>query len=791
MPGGDLFPLPETVAADLARMAAAGINALRTYTVPPRWLLDAAHRQGLWVLVGLPWQENIAFLGDSKLTQLIERTVREGVRACAGHAALLGYAIANEIPAEVVRWHGQRRIERFIERLYRLAKTEDPEGLVAYINYPTTEYLELPFIDLFCFNVYLETPQKFAPYLARLQNLAGDKPLILSEMGLDSRRNGEEKQAHLLDWQIRLAFAGGSAGVFLFSWTDEWHHLGRDVDDWDFGLTRRDRRAKPALATVQRAFAEVPFPAGSPAPRISVVVCTYKGAATLSECLVGLQQVSYPDYEVIVVNDGADEAVAAVAKKFTVRLLDVPHSGLSAARNLGLAAATGEIIAYLDDDAWPDPHWLQYLAHTFATTDYAAVGGPNVPPPTNQNVANCVAHAPGGPIHVLLSDSEAEHIPGCNLAIRTSVLRALGGFDPQFHVAGDDVDICWRLTEAGLKIGFHPGAMVWHHRRKSVRAYLKQQSGYGRAEALLERKWPAKYNAAGQPAWHGRIYGAGRLSVLSWGRARIYHGTWGRALFQTVYAPAPSGFWSLARMPEWYLVILGLAVLFALQPLWSPLQYVWPVLLLAIGIPVAQAFLTARRTPVKTSGSAALLAGLHLLQPLARLRGRMLSGLTPWRPHRLRGFLPPYPRTLIAGSAQWRSRHEWLMALETPLAAEGASVFRGGHFDTWDLEVRGGVLGSVRLKLLVEDYGAGKQLVRVRVWPRWPLPMLVLCLANGLIAGGAARDGAWLATVLFGGLGLGLLFTTITEWGGAMAAVQRALRGVTGAGIFSDELGGQ
>src|SRR5918997_1469309 len=143
---------PEVVERDFAQMAANGLNAVRTYTVPPRWLLDTAQRHGLYVMVGLPWEQHVTFLDDRKRSRSIEERVRAGVRACAGHPALLCYTIGSEIPASIVRWHGRRRIERYLERLYRAAKAEDPEALVTYVNYPSTEYLRLPFVDLFCAN---------------------------------------------------------------------------------------------------------------------------------------------------------------------------------------------------------------------------------------------------------------------------------------------------------------------------------------------------------------------------------------------------------------------------------------------------------------------------------------------------------------------------------------------------------------------------------------------------------------------------------------------------------------
>src|SRR5262245_6204350 len=124
-----------SVERDFAQMAANGINAVRTYTVPPRWFLDAAQRHGLWVMVGLPWEQHVTFLDNKGLARDIQRRVCAGVRACARHPAVLCYTIGNEIPAPIVRWHGRRRVERFLEELYWAAKAEDPEALFTYVNY--------------------------------------------------------------------------------------------------------------------------------------------------------------------------------------------------------------------------------------------------------------------------------------------------------------------------------------------------------------------------------------------------------------------------------------------------------------------------------------------------------------------------------------------------------------------------------------------------------------------------------------------------------------------------------
>jgi len=770
----------EAIDADFAQMAANGINAVRIpHTMPPRALLDLAAEHGLRVMVGLSAEQYVGFLIDRRGAPDVAEIVRAKVRTCAGHPALLCYALGNEIPAQIVRWLGPRRIERYLEGLSRIVKAEDPHGLVTYVNYPTTEYLRLPFLDLVCFNVYLESRDRFEAYLARLHNLAGDRPLVLSELGLDSLRHGEQTQADVLDWQVRTAFASGSAGTFVFAWTDEWYRAGEDVDDWKFGLTDERREPKPALGAVRTAYAEAPFPASRRWPRVSVVVCSYNGGRTIRDCLDGLANLNYPDFEVIVVDDGSTDDTAAIAGEYDLRLIQTENRGLASARNSGLEAASGEIVAYLDDDAYPDPYWLHYLVDAFLTSAHVAVGGPNIPPPGDGAVADCVANAPGGPTHVLLSDREAEHIPGCNMAFRREALRAIGGFDPRFRTAGDDVDVCWQLQKWGWTLGFSPAAVVWHHRRNSVRAYWRQQRGYGRAEALLEAKWPEKYNCAGHPTWAGRVYGSPLGRLLGRG-GRIYHGMWGSAPFQSVYEPAPNVLGSLPLMPEWYLVIATLAGLSALGAAWQPLLLTLPVLAAAVGASLLQAcvgaagasFASRPRTRLARLGLGALTASLHCLQPLARLVGRVQHGLTPWRRRGGFGLALPWPRTFAAmRTGRWQDVAEKLGSMETALRESGAVVRRGGEFDRWDLEVRGGLLAGVRMLLAVEDHGPRTQLIRVRSWPTFSPVGLVLILCFLVLGAAGELHHARLACGVLGLLTVGLGLRKLQEAGYSMAAV--------------------
>ncbi|MDQ3953102.1 MAG: glycosyltransferase [Actinomycetota bacterium] len=780
---GNEYHVRDLIRRDFAQMAAAGFNAVRIpHTMPPRALLDIASEEGLKVMVGLSAEQYVGYLIDSKGAPDVVSLTREKVAAVAGHPAILCYALGNEIPAPTARWIGRRKIEDYLERLCDAARAEDPGALVTYVNYPSTEYLQLPFLDLCSFNVYLEDRDRFTAYLARLHNICGDRPLLMSEIGLDSLRNGEDEQATSVRWQLRTTFEAGCAGAFVFSWTDEWYRAGAAVEDWAFGLTDRARNPKPALAAAADVCRELPFEREIDWPFVSVVVCCYNSAPHLEECLHALLKVDYPRFEVIVVDDGSTDDTADIARRYDFRLIATENRGLSSARNTGAKAAMGDIVAFLDSDAAPDEHWLQYLASTYLNTDFAAVGGPNIPPPGDGRIAECVANAPGGPIHVLLSDTEAEHIPGCNLSVRKTAFDKIGGFDPRFGVAGDDVDFCWRLQEEGWKIGFNPAAVVWHHRRNSVRAYWRQQKGYGKAEALLEGKWPQKYNPVGHVHWIGRIYGATPVPLAQ--RSRIYHGIWGTAPFQFLYQESPSTLHHLPLTPEWWLITAALACLSLLGLAWSPLLGAVPLLSIAVAVVVAQAIEGGTKdcvTDGRRGHKAALMRRglttfLHLIHPIARLRGRLGYGLAPWRRLRARDYAWPRRRETATWTESWIDPVERLRAIEAHLRARGCIVFRGGDFDVWDLEVRGGPMGGGRILMSVEDHGGGAQLVRIRSWPK--LGRLVPITIVSLMAAAAAAfvDGGWPAGVVLGSLAAAMVFRSVIETGTALGVTSTAAR---------------
>ena len=212
------FPPLDRVAADFARMHQAGINTVRFYTIPPPAVLDEAARHGLRAMIGLPWAQHVAFLDDRRLLRRIRREAAAHVRALGSHAAALLFALGNEIPPPVVRWHGRARIERFLRELYVEVKAASPDSLLTYVNFPPTEYLDLDCFDVYAFNVYLHREPELRGYLARLQQVAGMKPLLLAEAGADSIREGPIGQAQITAMHLRAAFEEGllrSHCVFL------------------------------------------------------------------------------------------------------------------------------------------------------------------------------------------------------------------------------------------------------------------------------------------------------------------------------------------------------------------------------------------------------------------------------------------------------------------------------------------------------------------------------------------------------------------------------------------------
>lgn len=817
---GDQFPDAARVADDFAAMRDLGINTVRTYTPPSIGLLDEAGRAGLRVMVGLPWSQHVAFLDDAKLRRDVRASVGTAIKRLGDHPAVLMFALGNEIPAPIVRWHGKTRTERFLRELHDDAKSIAPERLFTYVNFPPTEYLDLPFLDVCAFNIYLHDKADLCRYLARLQHVAGPRPLLIAEAGADSIREGPHGQAGLTAMQLQSAFAEGACGAIAFAWTDEWWRGGSQVEDWAFGLVDQNRRPKPAADAVARVFRNVPFPAAAQRtwPRVSVVVCAYNAARTLDECLTSLDQLTYPDYEIIVVNDGSKDDTGPVARRHAnVRVIETPNNGLSTARNVGLAAATGTIVAYTDADVHVDCDWLTYLVQPFLNSEVVCAGGPNVVPADDPWVAQCVARAPGGPTHVLLDDRIAEHVPGCNMAFRRDALAAIGGFNPIYLRAGDDVDVCWRLQARGWTLGFAPAALVWHRHRTSVRAYWRQQVGYGEGEGWLEPHHPDKF-AGSHIRWRGHIYSSLPF-VQSLSGTRVNAGIWGTALFPSVYRTDAFPFAFMPHSAAWQIGGLALLILGAVLSVVAPeAPKSWGLALggtglLAVIVTVVRCFKYARASDVRSLPplddyspttsrvlTQALIAWLHFVQPLARATGRVRALLSApefelahdtvarapssWREiTEAIAFFSPRREVLQFWSERWTSGETLLTSIVDRIRATriaAAMEVDNGWHPTRDVSLQLGRWAWLDIRLLVEEHRLGRVLVRVgrclRLTPFFAGSVFLL-LASVLAAltSSVAHSAALAAALLTAGLMLRGLWRTAFTLASADRLITRVL----------------
>jgi hypothetical protein len=714
----------------MRRATTLGLRRLR-----PR-ISDLCASRGIRALISIPWAEHLEFLNNPKIRNEAKKAVRDGVRKNAGHPAVFGYLVGNEIPTTMVRWLGARQVTEFVEQLINIGREEDSRALFSYASYPPTEYLLPQNSDFVTFNVYLHRQDDFDRYLARLQNLADDKPLILGEFGMDTIRHPEEEQAEMLRWHIESVVRGGLAGTIVYAWTDEWFRGGQEILDWAFGLVRRDRTKKPAFETVKGLF----FGEGSMTsrvklreyPKASVIVCSYNGGKTLERCLTSLKDINYPNYEVVLVDDGSKDDTQEIAARHPwIKNIRQENKGLSFARNVGAHESTGDVIVYTDSDCMADPDWLYYLMGTLLSGDFAGVGGPNISPPAENWVQACVAAAPGGPSHVLLTDVVAEHIPGCNMAFHRWAFNQVGGFDPEYRKAGDDVDFCWRLQQSGGVIAFSPAAIVWHYRRFTLQAFRKQQEGYGEAESMLRFQHLVFFGPTGTAKWKGQIYGAPRFTWLV-NKPIIYHGIFGEGLFQSIYPTPQSDVAAYLSSIEW--VALTALVFAASIPV--PFLRIVPYLMFGGTLLVALSYMIHARLEARhdTVPARLLVAFLALAQPLVRGWARYFTWLkfkrTP--PAVIATQEKNFKRSrgstsnLRFWSENGHGRELLLKETIGALESEGWNYSIDTGWKDWDVQIYGSFWWGIQMRSVTEYHGGPKCLTRVHLKLRMVAPTILM-----------------------------------------------------------------
>lgn len=232
---------------------------------------------------------------------------------------------------------------------------------------------------------------------------------------------------------------------------------------------------------------------------VSVVVPVRNAARTLPLCLPALARLDPAPSEIVLVDNGSTDESLAMLQSFqrdhpsrAIRVLVEPRPGASAARNAGIRAATGEIVAFTDSDCSPDATWLDHLIRPFLDPSVAGAAGRIVGAPARTTVELFSA------LYTLQSpDRAARHdrwspwaggFPTANFAARKSVLEKLQGFDESVCIYGEDYDLCARLYAEGGVIAYVPEAGISHHHRTTVPGMVRQAFGFGRSHPYLLKR---------------------------------------------------------------------------------------------------------------------------------------------------------------------------------------------------------------------------------------------------------------------------------------------------------------
>jgi glycosyltransferase involved in cell wall biosynthesis len=258
----------------------------------------------------------------------------------------------------------------------------------------------------------------------------------------------------------------------------------------------------------------------SDAPFVTVVVPVRNGEATIQQCLTSLQHLQYPSerHEVLVVDNGSSDRTAEIVRRYPVRCLREDRRGLSHARNRGIEASRGQIVAFTDADCVVTTDWLTELVSGLGDPRLSAVAGEVVAyPPTTAAERYLARRRPLWQEPRCRGQRRPWFLFG-NVAVRREVFARVGLFDPRFAGGGaEDIDYSWRFFNAGCTLAYRPRALVFHRHRMTPHGLLRQQIAYGRGQAVLRRKYPQELPWGWRheiAAWKDLGASAGRLLCL-------------------------------------------------------------------------------------------------------------------------------------------------------------------------------------------------------------------------------------------------------------------------------------
>ena len=299
-------------------------------------------------------------------------------------------------------------------------------------------------------------------------------------------------------------------------------------------------------------------------PVVSVVIACPGDSWMLQECLKALGEQTWRDFEVIVLPDG-DLSLPDLG--FPVSVLPTGKVRPAEKRNLGIAAAKGEVVAFIDDDAYPEAHWIENAVKYFSDPAIGGVGGPGVTPPGDGFRAKC-----GGRVYenVLVSGSyryryvggrvlrDVDDYPSCNLFVRTDLLRRFGGYRTDFW-PGEDTLLCRSIAcDGGKRIVYDPWTLVYHHRRALFGPHLRQLGRYAFHRGYFVKRFPENSLHAAYFVPTAFVLYLAALA-LAWGSLPFWTATKG-ALMTAVLA-----LWAFSAPFALYLLATGLST-FSFNP---------------------------------------------------------------------------------------------------------------------------------------------------------------------------------------------------------------------------------
>ncbi|MBW2504475.1 MAG: mycofactocin biosynthesis glycosyltransferase MftF [Deltaproteobacteria bacterium] len=307
--------------------------------------------------------------------------------------------------------------------------------------------------------------------------------------GVDLKEQGQESFLVSLR-PLRMVRLNTALLVLLHQMDSDWYTPQSDIES----------RALETLA--KRGLLIRQWPVLEPSvqqPTVSIIIPVKDRAEDLRNCLNSLHKLSYPQdhLDIIVVDDGSKDETPEVAKELGARLLSsgAVGGGPALARNTGARAATGEILAFIDSDCTASEEWLNELLPVFVEKQVAAVGGwvDGMHKDTALDCYEAVMSSLNLGTRELSGEAgdDTFYLPSCNLLVRKDAFLAAGCFRTELQV-GEDVDLTWRLRDAGWKIVYLPRGKVFHAHRSRLWPFMKRRFEYGTSEGILQQLHPVR-----------------------------------------------------------------------------------------------------------------------------------------------------------------------------------------------------------------------------------------------------------------------------------------------------------